>query len=209
VEAARALLELAREGAAFAFRPHFALGPEGRGWLARGEAEFRRARGENDPAAWHAVLREFGPYYLYEVARTRWRLAEALAEAGDRPGAEEQWRQAARTADQLRAAPLRAALDDLARRARLGGTGGPGGPAGPGGSPAGGPAAHLATLTPREREVLRLIAEGRSNREIGAALFISVKTASVHVSNIMAKLGVASRTEAAAMALRDGIARSA
>jgi len=211
VEAARALLELARNGAAFAFRPHFALGPEGRGWLARGEAEFRRARGENDPAAWHAVLREFGPYYLYEVARTRWRLAEALAEAGDRPGAEEQWRQAARTADQLRAAPLRAALDDLARRARLGGTGGPGGHdhAPPAGSPAGGPAAHLATLTPREREVLRLIAEGRSNREIGAALFISVKTASVHVSNIMAKLGVASRTEAAAIALRDGVARSA
>lgn len=41
--------------------------------------EFQRARGENDPAAWHAVLAEFGPYHLYEVARTRWRLAEALA----------------------------------------------------------------------------------------------------------------------------------
>jgi DNA-binding CsgD family transcriptional regulator len=208
VEAARALLELARDGAAFAFRPHFALGPEGRGWLARGEAEFRRARGENDPDAWHAVLREFGPYYLYEVARTRWRLAEALAEAGDRPGAEEEWRQAARTADQLRAAPLRAALDDLARRARLGGTGGHH-HAPPAGSSAGEPAAHLAALTAREREVLRLIAEGRSNREIGAALFISAKTASVHVSNIMGKLGVASRTEAAAIALRDGIVRSA
>jgi DNA-binding CsgD family transcriptional regulator len=213
VEAARALLEVARDGAAFAFRPHFALGPEGRGWLARGEAEFRRARGENDPAAWHAVLREFGPYYLYEVARTRWRLAEALAEAGDRPGAEEQWRQAVRTAGQLRAAPLRAALDDLARRARLGGTGGSGGSGGhhqaPPGPPAGGPAANLAALTAREREVLRLIAEGRSNREIGAALFISAKTASVHVSNIMGKLGVASRTEAAAVAHRDGTARSA
>ena len=210
VEAARALLEVARDGAAFAFRPHFVLGPEGRGWLARGEAEFRRARGENDPAAWHAVLREFGPYYLYEVARTRWRLAEALAEAGDRPGAEEQWRQAVRTAGQLRAAPLRAALDDLARRARLGGTGGSGGHhQAPPGSPAGGPAANLAALTAREREVLRLIAEGRSNREIGAALFISAKTASVHVSNIMGKLGVASRTEAAAVAHRDGTARSA
>jgi len=210
VEAARALLEVARDGAAFAFRPHFALGPEGRGWLARGEAEFRRARGENDPAAWHAVLREFGPYYLYEVARTRWRLAEALAEAGDRPGAEEQWRQAVRTAGQLRAAPLRAALDDLARRARLGGTGGSGGHhQAPPGPPAGGPAANLAALTAREREVLRLIAEGRSNREIGAALFISAKTASVHVSNIMGKLGVASRTEAAAVAHRDGTARSA
>jgi DNA-binding NarL/FixJ family response regulator len=53
--------------------------------------------------------------------------------------------------------------------------------------------------------VLRLIAEGRSNREIGAALFITPKTASVHVSNILAKLGVASRTEAAAVAHREGI----
>jgi DNA-binding CsgD family transcriptional regulator len=197
VEAARALLEVARAGAAFALRPRFVLGPEGRGWLARGEAEFRRACGDNDPAAWHAVLREFGSYFLYEVARTRWRLAEALAEAGDRPGAEEQWRLAARTAGQLRAAPLRAALDDLARRARLGGAG------------AGTGAGGLAVLTAREREVLRLIAEGRSNREIGAALFISAKTASVHVSNILGKLGVASRTEAAAVALRDGTARSA
>ena len=73
----------------------------------------------------------------------------------------------------------------------------------------GGTAPNLAVLTAREREVLRLIAEGRSNREIGAALFISAKTASVHVSNILGKLGVASRTEAAAVALRDGAARSA
>ena len=224
VDAARALRQLARDGAAFAFRPSFRLGPEGCGWLARGEAEFQRARGENDPAAWHAVLAEFGPYHLYEVARTRWRLAEALAEAGDRPAAEEQWRLAASTADQLRAAPLRAALDDLARRARLsdtvaGSSAGAGfartgtasaGTASAGAARAGGGTApNLAVLTKREREVLRLIAEGRSNREIGAALFISAKTASVHVSNILGKLGVASRTEAAAVALRDGAARSA
>jgi DNA-binding NarL/FixJ family response regulator len=55
-------------------------------------------------------------------------------------------------------------------------------------------------LTGREVEVLRLVAAGRSNREIGAELFISVKTAGVHVSNILAKLGVGSRTEAAAVA---------
>ena len=170
------------------------------------------------------MLAEFGPYHLYEVARTRWRLAEALAEAGDRPGAEEQWRLAGRTADQLRAAPLRAALDDLARRARLSGTvagSSPGagtartetasaGTASAGAARAGGGTApNLAVLTAREREVLRLIAEGRSNREIGAALFISAKTASVHVSNILGKLGVTSRTEAAAVALRDGAARGA
>ena len=211
VAAAGALLEVARAGAAFPYRPHFVLGPEGRGWLARGEAEWLRASGANDPAAWRTALEEFGPPFVYEVARTRWRLAEALAEAGDRPGAEEQWWQAARTADQLRAAPLRAALDDLARRARLGGTRPPGAP--PGGLPAGAAAsgasgtAALAGLTAREREVLRLIAEGRSNREIGAVLFISAKTASVHVSNILGKLGVASRTEAAAVALREGVAR--
>jgi DNA-binding CsgD family transcriptional regulator len=57
-------------------------------------------------------------------------------------------------------------------------------------------------LTPREREVLALVAEGRSNRQIADALFISAKTASVHVSNILAKLGVANRGEAAAVAHR-------
>jgi DNA-binding NarL/FixJ family response regulator len=64
-----------------------------------------------------------------------------------------------------------------------------------------GPAERLG-LTPRELEVLRLVAEGRSNRQIAEALFISAKTASVHVSNILAKLGVASRVEAAAVAHR-------
>jgi DNA-binding NarL/FixJ family response regulator len=63
----------------------------------------------------------------------------------------------------------------------------------------------LGGLTAREREVLRLVAAGRSNGEIGAELFISTKTASVHVSNILAKLGVGARGEAAAIAYRDGL----
>ncbi|HWG12171.1 MAG TPA: response regulator transcription factor, partial [Streptosporangiaceae bacterium] len=79
----------------------------------------------------------------------------------------------------------------------------------PAGGAADGAGAALSALTTREREVLRLIAAGRSNREIGAQLFISAKTASVHVSNILGKLGVASRTEAAAIAHREDIARSA
>ena len=69
--------------------------------------------------------------------------------------------------------------------------------------------AHLASgagghsgLTPRELEVLELVALGRSNTEIGKHLFITGKTASVHVSNILAKLGAAGRTEAAAIARR-------
>ena len=60
-------------------------------------------------------------------------------------------------------------------------------------------------LTEREREVLTLLAAGRSNTEIGQALFISNKTASVHVSNIVAKLGVSGRVEAAAVAYRLGV----
>ncbi len=70
-----------------------------------------------------------------------------------------------------------------------------------------GPADELARfgLTEREREVLILLAAGRSNPEIAQALFISPKTASVHVSNILAKLGVSGRVEAAAVAHRLGV----
>jgi DNA-binding CsgD family transcriptional regulator len=193
LDAAGELLHIAREGAAFAKRPKFILGPEGRGWLARAEAEYRRACGDNDPQAWRAVLDEFGPAYAYEIARTRWRLAEALAEAGQRGEAAEQWNLAAQAADDLRARPLRRALDDLARRARIGT------------AEQHGDGAVLAALTSREREVLRLIAAGRSNREIASVLFIAPKTASVHVSNILGKLGAASRTEAAAIAYREGL----
>jgi DNA-binding NarL/FixJ family response regulator len=60
-------------------------------------------------------------------------------------------------------------------------------------------------LTAREQEVLALVAQGRSNRDIGGQLFISAKTVSVHVSNILAKLGAAGRTEAAAIARRRGL----
>ncbi|HWG02822.1 MAG TPA: AAA family ATPase [Trebonia sp.] len=186
------LLALAHEGARYPSRPKSVLGPEGRGWLARCEAEYGRLRGENSPVAWERVLAAFGPGYVYENARARWLLAAALAETGRRDEAAAVWRQARDTAGRLRAAPLAAALDDLARRARLD-------PA-HGHEAAGG--GRFAGLTDREREVLRLLARGMSNREIGAELFITPKTASVHVSNILAKLGAASRTEAAAIAHR-------
>lgn len=65
--------------------------------------------------------------------------------------------------------------------------------------------ADTPALTARELEVLRLVAQGRSNREIGQVLFISAKTVSVHVSNLLAKLQAASRTEAVAVARRQGV----
>jgi DNA-binding CsgD family transcriptional regulator len=200
-EAACALLDLAREGARFPARPKTLLGPEGHGWLARAEAECQRARGQNTPQAWEKVLATFGPAYVYETARVQWRLAEALAEAGQRDEASRVWRASAATAAELRAVPLTAALGDLARRARL--DVGVVGHARNGNGARGG--SLTDTLTERELEVLRLLARGLSNREIGAELFITPKTASVHVSNILGKLGAASRTEAAAIAHREGV----
>jgi len=199
-----ALLRVAKEGASYPARPKAVFGPEGRGWLARCEAEYARLTGTNSPAAWERVLTEFGPGYVYETARTQWRLAEALVEAGRRDEAAVVWRAARDTASRLRAAPLGAALDGLARRARLDpGTGNRGGHGSGHGSGPGG-ASPLDALTDREREVLSLLASGKSNREIGTELFITPKTASVHVSNILGKLGAASRTEAAAIAYREG-----
>jgi len=68
---------------------------------------------------------------------------------------------------------------------------------------------HTATaLTAREREVLVLVADGKSNREIADALVISERTARTHVSNVLTKLGLASRTQAALWAIREGLAPS-
>ena len=192
VKAAKALIAVAREGAAYPRQPKFVLGIDGRGWLARAEAEWGRARGKNSPAAWQAVVDTFGPGFVYEIARARWRLAEALAEKGQRERAEQEWKLAMETVERLGAVPLLTALADLARRARIGPR------------PSTYPPGVLAALTPREQEVLELLVEGRSNREIAAKLFIAPKTASVHVSNILAKLGASSRTEAAAIAYREG-----
>jgi DNA-binding CsgD family transcriptional regulator len=205
--AAAELIEIAREGAAYRHKPLYVLGVEGRGWLARAEAEWLRAQGRNDPDAWCEVIEVFGPSFVYERARSQWRLAEAMAEAGHREEAQETWRLALDVARSLGAQPLLRALHDLGRRARLD-TGPVEGAAAAAGAGAGAaPAAPglLSGLTAREREVLRLLAQGSSNREIAAELFIAPKTASVHVSNILAKLGAASRTEAAAIAHRNGV----
>jgi DNA-binding NarL/FixJ family response regulator len=200
IDAASELIEAARTGAAHRRRPNAVLGLEGRGWLARAEAEWHRVTGDATPEIWENVVAAFDHGFVYESARARWRLAEALAEAGRRDDAQLEWQKAADVASELGATPLRAALDDLGRRARLGHAAGTDGAAARPG--------RLAGLTSREREVLGLILAGRSNREIGAALFIAPKTASVHVSNILAKLGAASRTEAAAIAHDEGLTAS-
>jgi DNA-binding NarL/FixJ family response regulator len=164
-----------------------------RGWRAKAEAEWTRLQGHSDPKAWQAAVEAFSYGTVYEVARCQWRLAEALLSRGDREHATEAARAAYQTAVRLGAEPLRSALEALARRGRLD-------------LGAGVPTEHsLAGLTPRELEVLRLLVDGRSNRQIAEQLFISGKTASVHVTNILAKLGVHSRLEAAATARRLGL----
>jgi DNA-binding CsgD family transcriptional regulator/tetratricopeptide (TPR) repeat protein len=187
------LLERARasERRARALGRH--VGPEALAWLARAEAEWNRLEGRADPDRWAAAADAFGYGYRYEEARSRWRLAEALLALGRRDDALAPARSAHAVAASLGARPLRAEVEALARRARL--------DLGAGVAPTGG----AAGLTPRELEVLRLVAGGRSNRQIAQALFISPKTASVHVSNIMAKLGVHTRVEAAAVAHRLGL----
>jgi DNA-binding NarL/FixJ family response regulator len=93
--------------------------------------------------------------------------------------------------------PLRLEIERLARHARISLVDASASEMGDAGDPLG--------LTGREAEVIRLVAAGRSNQQIADELFITRKTASVHVSNILGKLGVANRVEAAAVAQRLGL----
>jgi predicted ATPase/DNA-binding CsgD family transcriptional regulator len=166
-------------------------------------AELSRITGA-DADAWHDAERlaqAIGD--TYEVAYARWRRAEALIESAGAQGlAQELASQAFRTADELGARPLRQAVETLMRAARLAPT--------PAEHPATGadPGLERFDLTPREIEVLALLGEGMTNREIAAALVISDKTASVHVSRILAKLSVTNRASAAVLAQRLGVARA-
>ncbi len=137
---------------------------------------------------------------------TRWREAEAAVGAGDRAAAAEAAVAALAVARRLGSTWLTVELDGLAGRGRLRLEEGAG-------EQLDGREADEAPatddpfgLTPRERQVLALIAEGATNRQIGAALFMAEKTASVHVSRILGKLGVRSRTQAAALAHRQHLA---
>jgi DNA-binding NarL/FixJ family response regulator len=127
----------------------------------------------------------------YPLGRALLELAEAAASAGDRSLAASAIEEVSAIAAELGAVPLGERAAVLARRLGL--------RAAPGSTPG------TDLLTAREQEVLRLVAEGHSNSRIAERLFISPKTASVHVSRIIAKLDVANRIEAAAVAHRLGL----
>ena len=166
-----------------------ALGPEGRAWQARALAEHARLTGSPEVEPWQRALEAFGYGHVYEQARSHWRLSAALVATGDRDGARTHARTASDAARRMGAEPLLTAVAAAVSRDRLGASG----------------SAADAVLTDREREVLALVAEGLTNREIGSRLFISAKTASVHLSNLMLKLNVSSRTEAVTVARRRGL----
>lgn len=171
------------------------LGPEGRAWMARARAEHGRLIGRDDPALWRETVKEFGfdnqgQGYRYEVARSRWRLAAALAAAGDSATARVEAGTALSEAQLMGAAPLAEAIRLLGRRARL---------------VLPGTRTAIGVLTEREDEVLRLVAKGLTNRQVGERLFISAKTVSVHMSNLLSKLGVSGRAEAVSVAHQRGL----
>ena len=167
-------------------------------YLALCRAEASRLDGASDPDAWA----EAAGFFLdlaqpYPAAYARYREGEALLAARrEATRARSALREAYATAVGLGAAPLRAAVEAVAKRGRIDLNDQVTGR---------GASTRAAGLTVREQEILRLVASGLTNRQIGEQLFITEKTASHHVSNILAKLGVRGREEAAAEAVRLGI----
>jgi DNA-binding CsgD family transcriptional regulator/tetratricopeptide (TPR) repeat protein len=184
------------------------------GWrMAVCTAELARAEGEDDPGTWEAIRPAVGarPVPFLE-AYVLWRAAEAYAGRGDLAAAVRPLREGHAIAAMIGASVLEGEIAGLGRRLRVdlsvpdGVAKGaatavseavepyePAAPADPFG------------LTRREREVLTLVAEGYTNRRIAETLFISESTAGVHVSHILAKLDVETRTEAATVAVRLGL----
>ena len=201
LEAAQALMARAEETAEKGAPRACTLGPEGVAWLHRARAELTRFTGQ-DPAAWCTVIEAFGYEAReggpggYRQAYARLRRAEAVLAGGAAHGeVVADLRAAQEVAARLGATSLAAAVAAMAVRAgvRLDDS------AGPVAVPA------QDVLTPRERSVLALVADGRTNRQVGAELYISEKTVSVHLSRVMAKLGASSRTEAVTIAYARGL----
>ena len=195
-----ALLELAERLAAESEEAteggrHRVPGSEGQAWLHRVRAERLRLRwlsaqpidADELRSAWSDSVDSFAAYgHVFETARSRARLAVALRATGHETEASQAAEASLAVARSLGARPLLDEVRPLVGRSDTSGLGGD-------------------VLTPREAEVLALVADGGSNRDVGQRLFISTKTASVHVSNILAKLGARSRTEAVSIARRRGL----
>jgi DNA-binding CsgD family transcriptional regulator/tetratricopeptide (TPR) repeat protein len=187
--------------------------------LATARAFHARLQGRDDPERWAALADRW--HRLgdpYREAKARWRQAEAVMAAATARGPGARRRTDARLVRPDAREPLLASVEiairlgrpvvaRAAQRAQV--LPGPvadvaPGP-GPRGAPRGGAGRDTFGLSRRELEVLALIARGRTNREIGDRLFISQKTVGVHVGNILSKLGVSGRVEAAAVAIRLGL----
>ena len=216
-------------------------------YLALAAAHRGRLEGNDDPAVWAALAERWNDLSNpHEVARAKWREAEALLGSGEGRAARARARvplqEAARIAVELSARPLLRELRELAGRALIrlpesvdalldadvvpviggaaagrqsrDGRDGHDGADEPSALVRGvvGESQPARTdtfgLSRREHEVLALISEGRTNREIGERLFISQKTVGVHVGNILSKLGVSGRVEAAAVAIRLGLSEA-
>jgi ATP/maltotriose-dependent transcriptional regulator MalT len=191
---ARQLLGAAREAAIEAA----AVTPTAAAWRSVAEAEYHRGRAHPNPSAWEQAAAAWEALQRPPiVAYCQWRQAEALVAAGvSAADAAVPARAAHAVAQRLGARPLQQEIERLAQRARLDLAP----PSQPTDQAPG--LGQLLGLTPREAEVLGLVARGYTNRQIAAALVISVKTASVHVSHILGKLDARNRVEAAAIAHR-------
>jgi DNA-binding CsgD family transcriptional regulator len=168
--------------------------------VATCEAEYGRVLGRSDPEAWHAAGLAWSALdHRFRYALALLREANALlTRRGSRKRAEGCLATAWEAASEMGAEPLKDQISRLARHARI--------DLSPtAAEEAAAPGLDTRGLTKREVEVLRQIAAGLTNKEIARTLFISEKTASVHVSNILMKLGVRSRVEAATAAYRLGI----
>ena len=188
-----------RDGAARAATPAIDA------YLLQSTAETSRHDGRHDHEQWAKVAAAWQALgQPYPRAYALWREAEALVADRAKRKAGAVVAEATAVADDLNAAPLKRELQALAGRATLSVE------APTQAKPAPTSTAQRLGLTAREQEVLPLVASGRTNRQIARALFISEKTVSVHVSNIMMKLGASNRGEAAAAAFTlDLVERSA
>jgi ATP/maltotriose-dependent transcriptional regulator MalT len=170
-----------------------------------GEAELSRVEDRPDPQLWAAAVAAADERpVVYDAAYARYRQAEALlAGRSDREAATRLLVEARASLVRIGARPLLDAVGRLVARTRLALDATNGSTLQPDVAEPAGIAAY--DLTARELEVLRLVAAGRTNRQIGEELFISESTAGVHVSRILGKFGVSGRVEAATIATRLGL----